>query len=288
MAKEKVTKSVKSTKSAPVDDSAVSDEEVEKKTVTKKTTTKKSTKSDKLDDVDTKKVTKKTEKSDKSDKVEKTLEKTEDEPVHNAKWDDDEEDVFDEPKKEVDELAEAKPAKYKPKSNSVSDFDYEQYRNKTTQLKDVSIVDLLRTAIVIAHDNGQSHLTKTLINVLKAVNHEGEFPVMPSVNFKRFNGPNAFNNNNVNGNGGTFNDRQKPQYNKDASQSQQNNVTQEDDDFEPTMNSFRAGRGNGNMNANGNSNGKFNDYQRDKPKYTNRVSVGRGNGKFNNVRENEY
>ena len=61
---------------------------------------------------------------------------------------------------------------------SIAKFSPYEYRDSTVQLKDASVADLLKSAIVKSRDVGQKHLMNVLYQTLKATNMECEFPLI--------------------------------------------------------------------------------------------------------------
>lgn len=68
---------------------------------------------------------------------------------------------------------------------SIAKFAYNEYGDSTMQLKDATVADLLKTAIVKSHAVGQKHLMDVLYQTLKATNMECEFPLTTDTVRKR-------------------------------------------------------------------------------------------------------
>jgi hypothetical protein len=87
-----------------------------------------------------------------------------------GKADDSGDDVF------ADDDVHDRPQKGKRNTNSFLNFLYADYENVTTPVNETSTVDLLRVLTARANSEGQTQFCRSLRDVLKALNFEGEFP----------------------------------------------------------------------------------------------------------------
>lgn len=76
----------------------------------------------------------------------------------------------------ADDDTHDRPQKTKRNTNSFLNFLYADYENVTTPINETSTVDLLRVLTARANSDGQTQLCRSLRDVLKALNFEGEFP----------------------------------------------------------------------------------------------------------------
>jgi len=67
--------------------------------------------------------------------------------------------------------------------NSISKFDFNDYRNSQVTLEKATVVDLLKAGIAKTHDLGQNQLKNVLFQTLKATNLECNFPT--TIPYKR-------------------------------------------------------------------------------------------------------
>jgi hypothetical protein len=70
-------------------------------------------------------------------------------------------------------------------TNSAINFNYNQYRQPESSLKDMATPEVLKLLIVRAHDDGQSQLCDTLKQTLRAMHFECNFPVTDNSHPKR-------------------------------------------------------------------------------------------------------
>jgi hypothetical protein len=86
---------------------------------------------------------------------------------------------------------------YKKNSiQSISKFNFNDYRNSHVTLEQASVVDLLKAGITKASDSGQTQLKDVLFQTLRATNLECNFPTTMPYNKKRSKYNNRNNNNN--------------------------------------------------------------------------------------------
>ena len=84
-------------------------------------------------------------------------------------------------------------------NQSIAKFSQYEYRDSTMQLKDASVADLLKSAIVKSRDVGQKHLMNVLYQTLKATNMECEFPLITDRKQRSQPKKNTYDNKNQNG-----------------------------------------------------------------------------------------